>query len=227
MLKNFGVQVTSFYKSLRFDASLPPGVEVMNPFSEKVVFGIIKTFYEKYFADTNKRVFIFGINPGRFGGGITGIPFTDPVKLEQFCGIPNPFQKRAETSSDFIYKVIERWGGAEKFYSSFYVTAISPLGFTKNGINFNYYDDKKIILKVEPFIVSSIIRQLKFPCNKEQAVCIGMGKNLDFFNRQNDKHSFFKKIIPLPHPRFIMQYRRKYIDEHIDEYLSVLNSCLK
>ncbi len=39
------------------------------------------------------RYLILGINPGRFGGGITGIPFTDPIRLQNICGIENDFQK--------------------------------------------------------------------------------------------------------------------------------------
>jgi len=33
---------------------------------------------------------------------------------------------------------------------------VSPLGFTKNGINLNYYDDKELLLAVAPFITDSI-----------------------------------------------------------------------
>lgn len=30
-------------------------------------------FYEKYYSDNNQRILILGINPGRFGAGLTGI----------------------------------------------------------------------------------------------------------------------------------------------------------
>ena len=33
---------------------------------------------------------------------------------------------------------------------------------------------------------------------------------------------FFKQIIPLPHPRFIMQYKLKKKEEYIDRYLREL-----
>ena len=36
--------------------------------------------------------------------------------------------------------MIEGYGGPEKFYSKFYFGAISPLGFTMDGKNLNYYD---------------------------------------------------------------------------------------
>lgn len=219
--------VVRFYRSLKFSAALPDGIEVMNPVSDPVSFSLFSEFYGKFFSDTKERVFLFGINPGRFGGGITGIPFTDPIKLEEECGIRNPFNKRPETSADFIYKMIAAWGGVKKFYSSFYITAISPLGFTRNGNNFNYYDDRELLERAEAFIVNSIKKQIAFPCRRKKAICIGTGKNLDHFNRLNEKHSFFEEIISLPHPRFIMQYRRRKLNDHIEEYIYVLKKALK
>jgi len=40
------------------------------------------------------------------------------------------------------------------------------------------------------------------------------------------KHKFFEKIIPLPHPRFIMQYRRKQAADYIQSYVDTLKGCL-
>ncbi len=222
----FGESVVKFYKSLKITSALPAGVEVMNPIASKETFAVLKEFYLKYFSDNNQRVFLFGINPGRFGGGITGIPFTDPVTLEKDCGIINPFNKRGETSAEFIYKMIDKWGGAEKFYSSFYITALSPLGFIKDGKNYNYYDDNKLLTAVESFIVSTVKAQLKFPCRKDVAICIGTGKNFDYFSGINAVHNFFDKIIAVPHPRYIMQYERKKIKSHIGNYVKVLNEAL-
>ena len=79
-------------------------------------------FYEKYYNDNNERYAFFGINPGRFGGGVTGIPFTDPIRLEKICGIPNDFEKKQELSSVFIYDMIDAFGGAAKFYKRFYIS---------------------------------------------------------------------------------------------------------
>ena len=88
---------------------------------------------------------MLGINPGRFGAGVTGITFTDPVRLEKECGIPNNFDKRQELSSVFIYDFIAAWGGAEAFYSRFFLSAVFPLGFTREGRNLNYYDDPQLM----------------------------------------------------------------------------------
>jgi len=48
----------------------------MNPFREfEQTLVVADEFYHKYYNDYNSRLLILGINPGRFGGGLTGIPF--------------------------------------------------------------------------------------------------------------------------------------------------------
>jgi len=72
---------------------------------------------------------LLGINPGRFGSGTTGVSFTDPIKLEKYCGIRNDLVKKAELSADFIYAMIIAYGGLESFYNRFFISSVSPLGF--------------------------------------------------------------------------------------------------
>src|SRR5687767_2960641 len=123
----FADRILSFYKNLTITEKLPKGVEILNPYQDKKAFDLCQQFYKKYYDDHRQRIIIMGINPGRFGGGLTGIPFTDPVKLEQKCGIPNDLQKKAELSADFIHAMMEAFGGLEKFYSRFYFNSVSPL----------------------------------------------------------------------------------------------------
>ena len=52
----------------------------------------IEAFFYKFYSDSNPRRMIFGINPGRFGAGTTGINFTAPKQLQEFCGIEPFFQ---------------------------------------------------------------------------------------------------------------------------------------
>lgn len=166
---------------------------------------------------------IIGINPGRFGAGLTGIPFTDPIKLETICDIKNDLPKKAELSADFIYTMINQYGGPALFYKDFYFTSVSPLGFTKAGKNLNYYDDKKLTERLLPFMVDCMHRQLKFGMNTRVAFCLGEGDNYKFLSQVNDQYHFFEKIIPLAHPRFIMQYKRKSLNQYIDTYLRTFN----
>ncbi|MDQ6755476.1 MAG: DUF4918 family protein, partial [Bacteroidota bacterium] len=158
----------------------------------------------------------------RFGAGITGIPFTDPIRLKNICGIDNHFQQKQELSSLFVYDIIHAFGGAEKFYKHFYVTAVSPLGFTRHGKNLNYYDDKHLQNNIKDFVIDSMKKQLKFGINTDVAFCLGDGKNYKYLTKLNDEQKFFDKIIPLSHPRFIMQYKLKKKDEYIQSYLDKL-----
>ena len=125
-------------------------------------------------------------------------------------------------AAEFIYEVIAGYGGAEKFYRHFFLSSISPLGFTKKGKNLNYYDDKELEQALEPFITKSIAQQLRIFRPAQICICIGGEKNFNFFLGLNGKKQFFKEIIPLAHPRFIMQYRRKQKEKYLSEYLSAL-----
>ena len=111
--------ILRFYQSLKPPTGLPSTVEVMNPYKDEQAMELCTSFYQKYYDDHNPRIVLFGINPGRFGGGITGVPFSDPDKLASFCELPNPFEKRKELSSGFIYEIIQAFGGAICFLPTF------------------------------------------------------------------------------------------------------------
>jgi hypothetical protein len=195
------------------------GIAVMNPYTNPDTWAVASEFYRKFYNDDRPRVFIFGINPGRHGAGVTGVPFTDPIRLEEKCGIPNNWKKQAELSSLFVYAMIDGFGGVEAFYRRFYITALSPLGFTLHGKNLNYYDDKALTRAAEPFILHCIRTQLKTMPTVDTCYCMGEGENFKYFSKLNAQHGFFKQIIPLPHPRWVMQYRRKRVEEFVDLYL--------
>lgn len=216
--------ILTFLKDLRITSKLPKDIEILDPYTNAQVFGLCEQFYRKYYNDNNPRTLLLGINPGRFGSGTTGVSFTDPIKLEKYCGIRNDLVKKPELSADFIYAMIEAYGGPELFYSKFLVSAVSPLGFTFKGKNINYYDVAALEKAVTPFIVKSINQLIALGVSKEKCFCIGEDKNLKALVRLNQKNNWFNEIIPLPHPRFIMQYRRKKLKEYIDIYLTRLSS---
>ena len=154
-------KILDFLFNLQFAIDLPIEVEVMNPFTDEETARIVEIFYKKYYSDNNSRYCIIGINPGRFGGGVTGIPFTDPIRLEKECEIQNNWQRKQELSSVFVYDLINAFGGPEAFYGKFYFTAVSPLGFTRSGKNLNYYDDKFLAQKITPFAVDCFRKQIE------------------------------------------------------------------
>ena len=113
----FGENVLEFYKKLDFSKiGIPEGIEVMNPMLNPEIQKLNDQFYAKYYNDTDRRIFLIGINPGRFGGGLTAIPFTDPIHLEATLKIKNNLPKRHELSSRFIYKVVLAFGGPDNFF---------------------------------------------------------------------------------------------------------------
>ncbi len=221
-MKTFDEKILNFCFGLPKTLKTPKEVGVIYPFEQAETRRVMKEFYSKYYHDSNPRYFLFGINPGRFGAGVTGVPFTCPKRLVSECGIANNFDKKPELSSEFVYLFKNEFGGVEEFCKYFFITSLSPLGFIKDGKNYNYYDDKKLEKMVTPFIVESIDKQLELGGRRDAAICIGMGQNAKFFKKLNEKHQFFEKIIPLPHPRWVMQYRRKTMDVHLNSYVDTL-----
>jgi hypothetical protein len=222
----FADQVLAFYKKLEIKEKLPKGVEILNPYQDASAFKLCAQFYKKYYNDTGTRIIIIGINPGRFGGGITGVPFTDPIKLEKICEIPNELPKKAELSADFIHAMMLEFGSLEKFYSKFYFNSVSPLGFTYQTKNLNYYDTPALLKSLEKFILQSLQTQIGFGINRKTAFCLGEGENYKYLKKLNDRENFFEALIPLSHPRFVMQYKRKHVQQYIDDYIVKLNSAL-
>jgi hypothetical protein len=224
---NWAKKLFEFHRNLKYTGGpLPEGISVMNPFQESpTALEFVKAFLYKFFDDENPRQIILGINPGRFGGGVTGIPFTDTKRLVGECDIPYDGPSSHEPSSVFIYDMINAYGGPRKFYQDFYINSPSPLGYTsrtaKGGeINYNYYDSKELSEAVKPFMIDSMERFLKMGFNRKRAYCLGTGKNWKFLQQLNKEHDFFDEMIPLEHPRYIMQYKYPSRQEYIDKYLT-------
>ncbi len=229
-MNTFAERAIAFNNSLHYEGVLPPGIGIMNPFEEnKQAADASELFYRRYYNDNNIRHIIIGINPGRFGAGQTGVPFTDPIRLRTNCGIPYHGGTFREASSVFIYEMIDAYGGVKEFYNKFFISALSPLGFTQltakgSTINHNYYDSKELMEASYPFIIESLKKQLSLGINLEKAICLGTGKNYLFFQKINKEYQFFKEIIPLEHPRFIIQYKSKFKADYIKKYIETLRS---
>lgn len=219
-MNSLGDKILAYYLSLTAPLNLPKSVEVLFPFDDPRTRNTMDLFFSKFYSDNQARHLILGINPGRFGAGTTGINFTAPRQLRSFCNIDSPFKDQSELSAEFIYDMITVYGGPEKFYNDFFIGAVSPLGYVQNGVNMNYYDSKKLLNSLEPFIQGSITDLLSLGFKTDTCFCIGEDKNFRFLSRLNAQRGFFNRIIPLPHPRFIMQYRRKMKEQYIDQYIT-------
>ena len=224
----FAESVIAFNEQLKYTGKLPDGIRVMNPFKEnKEALRVSSEFYRKFFSDNRSRKIILGINPGRFGAGVTGIPFTDTKRLESACGIEINDITTHEPSSVFIYEMIDAYGGVKQFYSDIFIHAVCPLGFVKlnpggKEINYNYYDSKELAEMATPFIVESVNKMMSFGIDRKTCFCLGNNQNYKFLTTLNRQCKWFGTIEPLEHPRFIMQYRAKRKDEYVDKYVKTL-----
>jgi hypothetical protein len=222
---------TTFFESIQnyiagFNEQLPKlseDIQILQPYRNQEAQKLSRLFYNKYYTDQHKRFLILGINPGRHGAGITGIPFTDTKRLKEYCQIISESQTH-EISSEFIYRMIETYGGATNFYSNFFISSVSPVGFTRNQKNYNYYDDARINLQLTDYLIHQMNRLLQLPLETDKVICLGEGKNYQYLCKLNYQFNWFKEIIPLPHPRYIMQYKRPQVKSHIDLYINILKS---
>lgn len=221
-MKTWADHLFEFYSFLQPQQKLPNNVLWLYPQRSEEVMKVVQQFLKKYFNDTRKRKLFLGINPGRFGAGVTGVNFTAPKQLTEECKIEHPFKNQSELSAEFIYAMINGYGGPKKFYQQHFIGSVCPLGFVKGGKNINYYDDKELQEAVTPFIVESIETQLSFPVDRSRCLCIGGDKNFSYLSGLNARYKWFTEIVPLPHPRFIMQYRRKQIEPFIQMYLDAI-----
>src|SRR6476661_1428232 len=109
-METWGKRLLDFYTTLQPSIALPNEVQWLYPQRQPEVVGIMQTFFQKYFNDSASRTLLLGINPGRFGAGVTGVNFTAPKQLTQFCGIEHHFGSQSELSAEFIYDVVNAYG---------------------------------------------------------------------------------------------------------------------
>lgn len=212
--------------------NLPRNYYINNPFNsenKEKIQEITSKFYEKYYNDNNKRYLILGSSPARKGTSVTGIPFEDVNHLYQETGIKIDNYYINKNSSNFLYEVMKEYGGCDKFYKDFLMSFVCPLGIVNinnkgKEVNCNYYDNKTLEKNLYEFITTSLKKQISFGIDTSICYCIGSGENFKFLTKINERYKLFDKIIPLEHPRFIMQYNSKDKDKYLNKYLDALKN---
>lgn len=231
--KTFSDSVLEFNEWLsNISLKLFDNYTISNPFNGKnklQIKEITNTFYKKYYNDNNKRYLILGSSPARKGTATTGIPFEDASHLYKETGIMIDNFYINKSSSNFLYDVMEQYGGCEKFYKDFFMSFVCPLGIVNvnskgNEVNSNYYENKKLENVLYNFIVDSLKKQISFGIDTSICYCIGSGENFKFLTKINEQYKFFDRIIALEHPRFIMQYNSKDRNKYLDKYINALNN---
>ena len=231
--ENFADQVNAFNKKLEFKGKLPDDIRIMNPFRENPqALTTSARFYKKFYEDQRERSLILGINPGRHGAGVTGVPFNDTKRLESRCGLKIEGANTHEPSSVFVYEMIDAYGGVEIFYRDFYITSICPLGFVRrkeNGreVNYNYYDSKELTHSVRPFIEKTLREQLDFGIRRDVCFVLGRGKNFKFMKTLNTELTLFDRLEALEHPRYVMQYKFKEKETYLNKFVNLLQASTK
>lgn len=226
----FGNRVIGFNQSLRYTGELPEGFRVMNPYHDNPeTMDVMTAFYQNYYQDNNQRKFIIGINPSRHGAGVTGVPFTDTKRLESVCGIRMHSAHTHEISSVFLYDMIAAFGGADLFYSQFYINSPFPLAIVRNSgksgwLNANYYDDPKLFEAVRPFMIESMQQHIAMGLDTSEVYVLGK-KNAGFIQKLTKEANLFDRMVVLEHPRYIQQYKSREKQLYIDKYLMAL--CAK
>ena len=231
MSKNFGDNVIDFNRNLFFSEALPEGFQVINPYMDNPeTMDVMSQFYHKFYADSEQRKFIVGINPSRHGAGVTGVPFTDTKRLETICGIKMDSAHTHEISSVFMYDMIREFGGASAFYKQFYINSPFPLAIvrkTKDGkwLNANYYDDNALFETVKDFMILTLRNHISLGLDTSEVYVLGK-KNALFIQKLNKEARLFDQLKVLEHPRYIQQYKSKEKQFYIDKYILTLNKAI-
>ncbi|MBC6989796.1 uracil-DNA glycosylase family protein [Hymenobacter sp. BT491] len=225
-MPTFADRLLHFLTNFPLPTALPDQVEAVSPYRQAVPHALLTQFAQRYYADNQPRVALLGINPGRLGNGRTGVAFTDPVALTA-CGIANSLPQQREPSSQFVHLMMEAMGGPVAFYQRFYIGSLYPLVLLRHGRNYNYYDSPALTSALDSDIRISLQRQVsELGLVREVAVCLGR-RNGQYLQRFNQELQLFDHIHVLDHPRYIMQYRRRELPEHIARYQEVLQNSLQ
>lgn len=231
MSKTFGEKVIDFNQNLHYSGNLPQDFQVINPFMDNPeTMVVMQQFYHKFYNDSNKRKFIIGINPGRHGAAVTGVPFTDTKRLENICDIKMEESHTHEVSSVFVYDMIEQFGGVQQFYNQFYINSIFPLAIIRKTkgdkwLNANYYDLPILFETLKDYMILSLKKQISLGLDTSEVYVLGK-KNAIFIKKVNEEANLFKNLKVLEHPRFIQQYKSKEKQAYIDKYILTLNNYL-
>ena len=221
----FADRVINFNTHLAYNDALPKGFDVLNPYMDNPeTMEVMRAFYHKFYNDNRKRKFIIGINPSRYGAGVTGVPFTDTKRLESECGIVMKSAHTHEVSSVFMYDMIKAYGGVTKFYNDFYINSPFPLAIVRKAsdgkwLNANYYDEEALFKSLKDYMIATLKKHIALGVDTQKVFVLGK-KNATFLQKLNKEAALFGEMVVLEHPRFIQQYKSKEKQLYIDKFLA-------
>ena len=140
------------YRKLAFEIELPEfSAPVAFTYNPLIYAQIPLENYIKRYGSSKKRVLFFGMNPGPWGMGQTGVPFGDIASVRNWLGINGPVGKpayehpkrvvdgfdctRGEVSGSRLWGLMkERFSSPESFFQDQFVTNYCPLLFFDAGV---------------------------------------------------------------------------------------------
>ena len=179
--------------------------------------GNIIEFHKIYVEPNSPKVVICGINPGRNGAGLTGIPFIDFASLSKM--LPDIKENDWEPSAKFFFSVIQKFE-IEAFYRNFHVTNISWFGFSRidKQKNVNYFE-KDISTEIAIYLIDKFVEEMEH-INPDYIIPLSKPVlyELESLKKQNKIRA--KIGIRLNHPSWVTTYcsndlstwRQKYVD---------------
>ena len=81
--------------------------------------------------------------------------------------------------------------------------------------------------QLDAWMAETMAVQIAAGCDRRVAFSMGQGTNFKQLQAFNERHGFFERVEPLPHPRWVMQYRRKRLDEFIGLYVETLQGAVE
>lgn len=177
---------------------------------------IMDAFCEKFYSNKIPKIVICGINPGRLGAGLTGVPFFDFASLSKI--FPSILRKDTENTAQFFFKVIEKIG-VERFFNYFYITNVSSVGYSKGKSNFNF---DKLPDNLRSIVFSNFAEEIEL-IKPVKIIALGDAA----FNGVESalgKNSY--RLEKLKHPSWIMQYKRNEISFWVQAYADALSKSL-
>ena len=183
---------------------------------------IIK-FHKKYVEPNSPKIVICGINPGRNGAGLTGIPFIDFESLSKM--IPDIKENDWEPSAKFFFSIIQEFG-IEAFYRNFHVTNISWFGFSRinKPKNVNYFDND-ISTEIATCLINKFVEEIEL-INPDYI--IPLSKHVLYELESLKKKCRIRAEIGtrLNHPSWVTTYRSNDLTSGRQKYVDTLTKYL-
>jgi uracil-DNA glycosylase len=164
-------------------------------------------FHKKYVQPNSPKIVMCGINPGRKGAGISGIPFIDTNSLSKM--LPDISNLKSEKSAKFFFSIVEELG-INEFYKNVHVTNMSWFGFYKldKGTNLNY---NSLPIEIQNVLIDKFVEEMDF-INPDVIIPIGDIVNWELLFNLKVKNRINAEIAQrLYHPAYRLVDRKTYI----------------